>query len=135
MTMLWAYEDKTREHRKEEGLTPCSSQQSVCTRPGFKRGGGGGGWSASSSMIVRWLKSVLEKASIYTSIFKAHCVLGAATRQPTMLGSQHVTSSMQLTGAPNQCSRDFIIYKSSRQTWFGHAILNPAGVDNTTYTH
>ena len=33
----------------------------------------------SYSTLARWLKSVLEKAGIDTTIFKAHSVMGAAT--------------------------------------------------------
>ena len=119
---LRAYEDRTREHRKEEGSSPLFL---TTIRPHNV---------ASSSTIARWLKSVLERAGINTAIFKAHSVRGAATTAASNAG---VTTCDILNAADWSTPLVFqrFYYKPSRQAGFGRAVLNPAGVDNTTNTH
>ena len=63
---LKAYEERTASFQEGQG----SSVLFLTTiKPHFP---------ASSSMIARWLKSLLGKAGIDTAIFKAHSVRGAA---------------------------------------------------------
>ena len=88
VTALRAYEDRTWGSRPEQGPKPLFLTTIRPHNP------------ASSSTIARWLKGLLGKAGIDTSIFKAHSV-----QQPEMQGSPHVISSKQQTGAHHQYSR------------------------------
>ena len=60
VTTLCAYEDSTREYRREKGSNPLFL---TSIRPHVV---------ASSSTIAQWLKSTLEKAGLDTHILKAH---------------------------------------------------------------
>ena len=121
-TTLRAYEDRTREYRREEGSNPLFL---ITIRPHGV---------ASSSTIARWLKSTLEKTGIDTAIFKAHSVRGAATTAASNAG---VTTCDILNAAdwstPSVFQRFY--YKPSKQTGFGRAFLNPVWVDTTTNTY
>ena len=122
VTTLQAYENKTRQYRREEGSNLLFL---ITIRPHGV---------ASSSTIARWLKSTLEKAGIDTATFKAHSVRGAATTAASNAG---VTTCDILNAAdwstPSVFQRFY--YKPSKQTGFGRVVLNPARVDTTTNTH
>ena len=119
---LWAYEDRTQEFRRDEGSNPLLL---TTIRPHNV---------ASSSTIARWLKSILGKAGIDTSIFKAHPVRGAAVTAASNAG---ITTCDILNAAdwssPSVFQRFY--YKPSKHTGFGRAVLNPASVVITTNTH
>ena len=71
---LRAYEERTRERREGKG----HSQLFISLIKPYN--------PVSSSTISRWLKSVLTKAGIDTSIFKAHSVRGASTSAAASAG-------------------------------------------------
>ena len=122
VTTLRAYEGRTKEFRKEEGSNPLFL---TTIRPHNV---------ASSSTIARWLRSILEKAGIDTSIFKAHSVRGAAVTAASNAG---VTTCDILNAAdwssPSVFQRFY--YKPSKQNGFGRAVLAPGNTGNTTNTH
>ena len=122
VTALRAYEHRTQKFRREEGLNPVFL---TTIKPHNV---------ASSSTIARWLRNVLEKAGIDTSIFKAHSVRGAAVTAASNAG---VTTGDILNAAdwssPSVFQRFY--YKPSKHTGFGRAVLNPANARGTTNTH
>ena len=119
---LRAYEEKTQGVRKEQGSKPLFLTTIKPHNP------------ASSSTIARWLKSILGKAGIDTTVFKAHSVRGAATTAASNAG---VTIGDILNAAdwsnPSVFQRFY--YKPSKQTQFGRAVLDSTKEGNTTNTH
>ena len=78
---------------------------------------------ASSSTIARWLKNMLGKAGIDTTIFRAHSVRGAAATAASNAG---VTTCDILKAADWSTSSVFqkFYYKPSKQAGFGRAVLD-----------
>lgn len=89
---------------------------------------------ASSSTIARWLKNLLARAGIDTSIFKAHSVRGASS---TAAHNAGVTTCDIMNAADWSSQSVFqkFYYKPSKNTQFGTAVLSQSGQTNTTNTH
>ena len=122
VTTLRAYEGRTEEFRREEGSSPLFL---TTIRPHNV---------ASSSTIARWLRSILEKAGIDTSIFKAHSVRGAAVTAASNAG----VKTCDILNAADWSSPSVFqrfYYKPSKQTGFDRAVLDPGSTGNTTNTH
>ena len=119
---LRAYEGRTKEFRREEGSNPLFLTTIRLHNV------------ASSSTIARWLKSILEKAGVDTSIFKAHSVRGAAVTAASNAG---VTTCDILNAADWSSQSVFqrFYYKPSKQTGLGRAVLDPQNQVDTTNPH
>ena len=79
-----------------------------------------------SSALARWLKSLLDKAGIDTSIFKAHSTRSAAASAAANTG---ITTSDILKAADWSSEKVFIkfYYKPLRSGAFGEAVLSNSG--------
>ena len=79
----------------------------------------------ASCSVARWLRSLLEKAGIDVSIFKAHSICGAATSKASMSG---ITTADILNAADWTSEMVFqkLYYRPSRDTGFGEAVLAPS---------
>ena len=83
----------------------------------------------SSSTIARWLKCVLAKAGIDTSLFKAHSVRGASTSAAAGAG---VTTNDILSAADWSSESVFqkFYYKPEQNSAFGVAVLSVLSTTN-----
>ena len=79
-----------------------------------------------SSTLARWLKSLLDKAGIDTSIFKAHSTQSAAASAAANTG---ITTSDILKAADWSSETAFtkFYYKPLRSGAFGEAVLSNSG--------
>ena len=79
-----------------------------------------------SSTLARWLKSLLDKAGIDTSIFKAHSTRSAAASAAASTG---ITTGDTLKAADWSSETVFtkFYYKPLRSGTFGAAVLSKSG--------
>ena len=87
----------------------------------------------ASCSVARWLRSLLEKAGIDVSIFKAHSIRGAATSKASMAG---ITTTDILNAADWTSETVFqkFYYRPSRDTGFGEAVLASTTKEATNNT-
>ena len=107
---LWAYEDRTR------GLRKTAAQSKLflgVVKPHNP---------VAPSTVARWLRSMMEKAGIDTSVFKAHSARGAAV---TAAANAGITTEDILKAADWSSDTVFknFYYKPTRDTRFGQAVL------------
>ena len=80
---------------------------------------------ATSATIVRWIKSVLEKAGIDTSIFKAHSVRGAAATAAAEAGIS-IPEILEAADWSSGSTFERFYYRPSKAVAFGTSVLKSA---------
>ena len=80
---------------------------------------------ATSATIARWIKSVLEKAGIDTSIFKAHSVRGAAATAAAEAGIS-IPEILEAADWSSGSTFERFYYRPSKAVAFGTSVLKSA---------
>ena len=80
---------------------------------------------ATSATVARWIKTVLSKAGIDTSIFKAHSVRGAATSTAAEAGVS-IPEILEAADWSSQSTFECFYFHPSRSSSFGTTVLKYA---------
>lgn len=112
---LLRYIEKTEHHRPEKA----SQTQGAIFLKSTKPFG-----PASSATIARWIKTVLMRAGIDTSIFKAHSVRGASTSAAAEAGIS-IPEILEAADWSNKSTFEKFYYRPQQST-FGLKVLNSA---------
>ena len=82
-------------------------------------------WRASSATIARWIKSILSKAGIDTSTFRAQSIRGASTSAAAEAGIS-IPEILEAADWSNQLTFERFYFRPQHASAFGTSVLNTA---------
>ena len=80
---------------------------------------------ASSAAIARWIKTILSKADIDTSIFRAHSIRGASTSAAVEAGIS-IPEILEAADWSNQSTFERFYFRPQHTSHFGTLVLRVA---------